>query len=62
MAVPKNKKSKAKTRGRKAINMRLNTLNLVECKNCGNKVLPHRVCLKCGFYKEKQILDVEGMT
>jgi large subunit ribosomal protein L32 len=59
MAVPKYKTSKARTRRRKSINMKLKTPHLVECNTCGNKVLPHRVCPKCGFYKGRQILEIE---
>jgi large subunit ribosomal protein L32 len=36
--------------------MKLVAPNLVECGNCGNKVLLHRVCPKCGFYRGKQVM------
>ncbi len=62
MAVPKRKTSKAKTRGRKSINMRLSAPALTECGTCGNKVVPHRVCPKCGFYKGKQYLELEEIA
>jgi large subunit ribosomal protein L32 len=62
MAVPKSKSSKARSRRRKAINMRLKTPSLIECSNCGNRVLIHRVCPKCGFYRGKQILESEELT
>lgn len=61
MAVPKYKTSKKRTRTRKSINMKLVTPQLVECGTCGNKVLPHRVCPKCGFYRGKQVLDLEDI-
>lgn len=62
MAVPKYKTSKARTRRRKSINMKLSTPSLIECETCGNKLLPHRVCPKCGFYKGKQILELEDIS
>jgi len=62
MAVPKIKTSKARTRRRRSINMKLQVPNLVECGTCGNKVMPHRVCPKCGFYKGKQVIDLEEMA
>ncbi len=62
MAVPKHKTSKAKARGRKAINMKLSVPSLVECGNCGNRILPHRVCPKCGYYKGKQVIEPEDMA
>ncbi len=62
MAVPKYKTSKARTRRRKSINSKLAAPNLIECSTCGNKVLPHRVCPKCGFYKDEQIIELEHIS
>ncbi len=62
MAVPKRKTSKARTRGRRAANMKLEAPGLVECGNCGNLKLPHRVCPKCGFYNGAQVLEPEAMA
>lgn len=62
MAVPKIKTSKARSRRRRSINMKLHVPSLVECGTCGNKVMPHRVCPKCGFYKGKQVIDLEEMA
>lgn len=56
MAVPRAKTSKARTRRRRSINMKLVAPTLVECGNCGNHVLLHRVCPKCGFYRGKQVI------
>ena len=60
MAVPKFRTSKARTRRRQSINMKLVAPNLVECGNCGNRVLLHRVCPKCGFYRGKQVILPES--
>lgn len=62
MAVPKYKTSKAVTRRRRAINNRLTAGSLIECGSCGNLVLPHRVCPKCGFYRGKQVIELEEMA
>lgn len=59
MAVPRSKTSKAVTKRRRGVNMHLDTPNLVACGNCGNLVLPHHVCKKCGFYKSRQVLTPE---
>jgi large subunit ribosomal protein L32 len=56
MAVPRAKTSKARTRRRQALNMKLEGKTLVTCPNCGNQVLRHRVCSKCGFYRGKQVV------
>jgi large subunit ribosomal protein L32 len=60
MAVPKFKTSKARTRRRRSINMKLVTPAIADCSNCGNKVLLHRVCPKCGFYRGKQVITPES--
>jgi len=62
MAVPKRKISKTRSRKRRAITMRLTAPNLVECGNCGNHVLPHRVCPKCGFYGGQQVIKPEELA
>lgn len=62
MALPKYKPSKSRTRRRRAMNMKLAVPSLVECSTCGNKIPPHRVCPKCGFYRGKQILEPAEMA
>lgn len=42
--------------------MKLKAPGLVECGNCGNLKIPHRVCPKCGFYKGVQVLEPEAMA
>jgi len=56
MAVPKFKTSKARTRRRHSINMKLTAPAVVDCANCGNPVLLHRICPKCGFYRGRQVI------
>lgn len=46
---PKQKHSKARKRTRRA-SINLKALNLVVCKNCNQRTLPHIVCRNCGFY------------
>lgn len=38
--------------------MALRPLNLIACSKCGMRILPHRVCWNCGYYKGKQEIDV----
>lgn len=59
MAVQKFKKSKAKTRQRRSINSKVAFPNLIECPNCGTKIIRHRVCNQCGFYKNKIVVEKE---
>jgi len=60
MAVPKFKTSKARTRRRQSINMKLTAPTMISCGSCGNQILLHRVCSKCGFYRGKQAILPES--
>jgi large subunit ribosomal protein L32 len=62
MGVPKHRVAKARGRKRKAFTMRLEAPTMVECSNCGNRVLLHRVCPKCGFYRGKQVIKPEELA
>ncbi|MBB6479112.1 MAG: 50S ribosomal protein L32 [Spirochaetaceae bacterium] len=62
MAVPKYKTSKARSRRRRSINMKMGVDTLVSCTNCGNKIMRHRVCPKCGFYRGKQVIELDEMA
>jgi len=55
LAVPKKKKSQSKTRMRRS-QYKVELPQLVKCKNCGEPVLPHRVCRECGYYDGKQVI------
>lgn len=58
MANPKRRHSKARTSSRRAHDA-LKSHTLSECPNCHEKKMPHRVCPKCGYYKGREVLDVE---
>ncbi|MDR0384127.1 MAG: 50S ribosomal protein L32 [Christensenellaceae bacterium] len=51
MAVPKWKQSKARTKTRQNNNSKLSVPTLTECQNCHEKIFPHTVCNRCGYYK-----------
>lgn len=55
---PKNKISKARRDKRRA-NWKMSSVNLVKCPRCGSLMLPHRVCKSCGYYSNKQIVEVK---
>jgi len=59
MGVPKRRMSKMRLRTRRAAN-RAQAPELGSCSQCGARVLPHRVCPSCGFYKGKQVLTVKA--
>ena len=55
MAVPKNKVSKARRDKRRA-NWKLEVPGMVECPQCHEMKLSHRVCKNCGFYDGKEVV------
>jgi large subunit ribosomal protein L32 len=58
MAVPKKKKSKSKVKSRRASNWRLDVAPRSVCPRCASAKVPHVVCPTCGWYKNRQVVDV----
>lgn len=56
MAVPKRRKSKAKRDSRRA-NHKISAKAFNECEKCAAPKEPHRVCLACGWYKDRFVLE-----
>ena len=59
MAVPKRKKSRAKKRSRRAQHDKITLAGMIICTQCGADTLPHRMCDECGYYKGREIVEVE---
>jgi large subunit ribosomal protein L32 len=57
MAVPKQRKTKSR-RNQRRMHIFLSKPNFVLCPKCGKPVLSHRVCLNCGYYKGRAVIDV----
>ncbi len=57
MAVPKRRTSSAKTKSRKAANMKKTLPALSICPQCHEPKLPHRVCPNCGYYDGKDVVE-----
>lgn len=34
--------------------------NLVKCSHCGASRRPHHMCLECGYYNGRQVMDLVG--
>ena len=58
MAVPKRKMSKCR-RDRRRANWKLSVPGMVECPQCHEMKMAHRVCKNCGHYKGKEVVSVE---
>jgi large subunit ribosomal protein L32 len=56
MAVPKGNTSKSK-RDKRRTHDKLTAVNVIECPRCHAKKLAHRVCLSCGYYDNKEVLQ-----
>lgn len=59
MAVPKKRKSKSRRDMRRANHDRIDAPRLIECPECGELCLPHRVCPSCGNYRGREVIEVE---
>jgi large subunit ribosomal protein L32 len=55
---PKRKHSSSR-RDRRRAHDALTPNNLVQCSNCGEMRLPHRVCPKCGHYQGREVIEIE---
>ncbi len=57
MAVPKQRKTKSR-RNQRRMHIFLKAPTLNKCPKCKKPVLPHTTCFNCGYYKEKEVIDV----
>ncbi|MEX2015491.1 MAG: 50S ribosomal protein L32 [Candidatus Hydrogenedentales bacterium] len=58
MPVPKRRTGKTRRNTRRAHHA-LKPPCLTECQNCGERIVPHRVCPKCGYYHTRTVINVE---
>jgi large subunit ribosomal protein L32 len=56
--LPKQRISRTRRDKRRAHHA-LKAKNLVQCSNCGEMRLPHRVCPNCGYYKGREVVVIE---
>lgn len=57
MPNPTSKHSKSRRDKRRA-NWKISVPNVSACPECQEPKLPHRVCMSCGTYNGKKILEV----
>jgi len=58
MAAPKRRTSKMKKRMRRASN-RWKAPGFAKCAECGSTIPSHVACPSCGYYKGRQVLNIE---
>lgn len=62
MPVPKqrhNTARKGRRRAGQAVKIKdIAKVQSVKCSNCEARIMPHRVCPECGFYKGKEVIKV----
>jgi large subunit ribosomal protein L32 len=59
VAVPKRKKSRSRTRHRKAQWLRTTPPTVATCSRCKAATRPHTVCGNCGYYAGRQAVEVQ---
>ena len=59
MAVPKRKVSKQR-KHKRAANWAASAPTLVECPQCHEQKVAHKVCDACGYYDGKQVVEVSA--
>ncbi len=58
MPVPRRRKSHARSRTRKAHDF-LTAGRAVTCPQCQSPMRLHRVCMECGYYMHKPVIEVQ---
>ena len=58
--VPKRKHSQARRGTRRSYGWKLEAPTPVECTQCGELKVPHKVCGKCGYYKGQEVIKKEA--
>ena len=57
MALPKRKHSSAR-RDKRRSHIRLSVPGVTRCPQCAKTIIPHRVCMACGYYRNRSVLVI----
>jgi len=57
MPEPKKRQTKGSQGSRRA-HLKLKPINLAPCSHCKKLKLPHRMCTSCGYYNDREVVNV----
>lgn len=60
MAEPKKRHTSARSGNRRS-HLAVVEKGLQNCPKCNAKIIPHRVCSNCGYYKGQDVLEIERL-
>jgi large subunit ribosomal protein L32 len=58
MPAPKRKVSVSRKNMRRAQDKMAPPHHIRKCPQCGEPVMQHTVCLACGFYRGKEVIEI----
>src|SRR3989338_6871902 len=59
MAVPRHKHTRSSV-GQRRMHIFITPVSLATCKKCSKPIRPHSICKHCGYYKDKEFINVLG--
>ena len=59
MPNPKRRQSRSRT-GKRRAHDHLTLTQASVCSQCGASVVPHRACRSCGYYKDREVIEVDS--
>lgn len=61
MAVPRNRSSNARKNSRRAHHAK-KPKDICKCTNCGGSHLSHKLCMHCGYYSGRMVVNAKKET
>ncbi len=61
MPVPKKRLSRARRDRRRANHDKVSRPHLSTCPRCSAFKMPHRVCGTCGYYKNREVIEIPDL-
>lgn len=62
MGVPKRRNPRARRNSRRANHDKIAAPTITDCPNCGELMIPHRVCPSCGHYNGREVVEIVDET